>query len=56
MVAFLYYTSFDSLTYYFGFSTIPPPPPTTPLEKNNNLILFELKNLNEKIERNEINK
>ena len=36
-VAFLYFTSFDSLAYYFGFST-------TPLKKNN-LILLKFKDL-----------
>ena len=30
IVAFLYFTSFDSQAYSFGFSPLPPPPPALP--------------------------
>ena len=47
MVAFLYFTSFDTPAYCFGFMTTPPPQPYLE-KKTNNLILFKLKNKNEK--------
>ena len=43
---FFVFYPFDSVAYCFGFSN---PPTPSPHEKNNDLILFKLKNKNEKI-------